>query len=143
MNEIIKGPHRWKPGQSGNPSGRPAGARSKFSEAFMRDLAKTWAERGGDIVEMVATTEPARFLAVAASLIPKDVSVSLTARLPGNMEPDDWAIAVEVFGAIKQTLPDAAKRQLGEVLEFVAEAIRAHDAKLIECDKPQHEPTTD
>jgi hypothetical protein len=35
-------------------------------------------------------------------------------------------------GAIKQALPDANQRQPGEVMQFVLDAIRSHDAKLIE-----------
>src|SRR5262245_5977599 len=122
---MTKYPNRWLPGQSGNLNGRPRGARTEFSTGFMRDLARVWAERGGDIIERVATEDPSRFFAVAASLIPKDVQVSLQARLPGGLEPDDWSIALSVFEAIKTALPDANKRQPAEVLNFVLEAIRA------------------
>src|SRR3954471_6284187 len=33
-------------GKSGNPAGRPKGAKSKFSEAFWRDLHEVWEEHG-------------------------------------------------------------------------------------------------
>jgi hypothetical protein len=79
-----------------------------------------------------AVLEPAKFMAICASLIPKDVQLSLSARLPGGLEPDDWQLALAVFGAIREALPNANKRQPGEVLEFVLNAIRQADAKLIE-----------
>jgi hypothetical protein len=41
MNDIVDKPWRFKPGQSGNPTGRPPGARGRFSEAFVNDVATT------------------------------------------------------------------------------------------------------
>ena len=32
----------WKPGQSGNPKGRPQGSRNKLSEDFLADLHDAW-----------------------------------------------------------------------------------------------------
>jgi len=60
------------------------------------------------------------------------VQLSLTVRLPGGLEPDDWQIALAVFQAVRDALPDASKRPPSEVMAFVLEAIRAHDAKLVE-----------
>jgi hypothetical protein len=134
QNGITRHPGQWKPGQSGNLAGRPAGSRGKFSDAFYRDLAATWAELGERAMRETAQLEPAKFVAICASLIPKDVQVSLSARLPGGLEPDDWAIAVSVFQAIKDALPSANQRQPGEVMQFVLDAIRQADAKLIESE---------
>jgi len=131
--EVVRDDRgRFKNG-SASLGGRPLGSRHKFSETFLRDLSAKWAECGSDIIDRVAATEPAKFFSVAASLIPRDVQVSLTARLPGNLEPEEWLIATETFQAIRQALPEADKRQPGEVLSFVLDAIRAHDAKLIEA----------
>jgi hypothetical protein len=41
-----------------------------------------------------------------------------------------------VFCGGKEALPDANKRQPGEVLSFVLDAIRAYDAKTICTEKP-------
>src|SRR5262245_9260564 len=128
----MNDPNRWLPGQSGNLTGRPRGARTEFSTSFMRDLARVWAKRGGDIIEKVAANDPSRFFAVAASLIPRDVAISIEQRLPGGLSPDDWSIAMGVFQAVKEALPDANSRAPGEVLNFVLDAIKAHRAPLIE-----------
>jgi hypothetical protein len=48
-------------------------------------------------------------------LIPKDVSVSLTAALTGNLEASDWTLILEVLGAVKRGLPDAGARAPSEV----------------------------
>ena len=120
------------PGQSGNPNGRPLGARTEFSTSFMRDLARVWAKCGADTIEKVAATDPSRFFAVASTLIPRDVAISIEQRLPGGLPAEDWAIVLEVMSAVKQAVPDANSRRPGEVMELVLQALRAHEAKTID-----------
>jgi hypothetical protein len=91
----------------------------------------------------MAVDESARFAELCGRLIPRDAQVSLSTRMPGGLEPDDWQLAIEVFRAVKEALPDASNRQPGEVMNFVLDAIRSRDAKLIECNTTQHETTTD
>ena len=135
MSDVQRADNgRWKPGISGNENGRPPGRGNLFQETFKRDLAESWAEHGARVLNTEATDEPAKFLAVCASLIPRDVQVSLTSRLPGGLEPSDWQLALELFGAIKEALPDAGEREPGAVLEFVLQAVRAQGAKLIAPD---------
>jgi hypothetical protein len=71
-------------------------------------------------------------VAIASHLIPKDVSVSLSARLPANLDATDWQMLIETLDAIKQCLPDAGQRQPGEVMRYVLEAIRLANAPTIE-----------
>jgi hypothetical protein len=123
---------RWAPGVSGNAAGRPIGTRNRFSETFVSDIAATWDKHGAAILDKMAADEPSRFAEMCGRLIPRDVQVSLQTRLPGNLEPDEWQLAMEVFQAIKGALPDAGNRQPGEVMAYVLEALRSHDAKLIE-----------
>ena len=40
----------WQPGQSGNPSGRPKGARSKLSEGFLNALQADFEQHGPDVI---------------------------------------------------------------------------------------------
>lgn len=129
----VHNPSRWLPGESGNPNGRPLGSRSQFSASFLRDLAASWSDCGPDVLSRVAASDPSRYLAVCSTLIPKDVQVSIEARTPGNLSPEDWQLVTEVMGAIRKALPDAGQRQPGEVMQHVLEALRSHDAQLIEA----------
>lgn len=123
---------RWLPGQSGNAAGKVVGTRNRFSEKFVSDVAAIWDQHGASVLEKMVAEEPARFADMCSRLIPRDVSLTVSQRLPGGLEAEDWAIAVSLFGAIKQALPDASTRSPSEVLNFVLEAIRSFDAKLIE-----------
>jgi hypothetical protein len=77
----------WKPGQSGNPLGRPQGARSKFSEAAVANLLEDWTTHGPGVLAKVRTADPSTYLRVAFSIIPKDVQIALETR--GPMDSDE------------------------------------------------------
>lgn len=70
----------WKPGQSGNPLGRPQGARSKFSEAACADALADWTTHGKDTLARVRQDDPSTYLRVLFSIIPKDIAVSIEQR---------------------------------------------------------------
>ena len=62
----------WQPGQSGNPSGRPQGARSKLSEKFILALHDDFAAHGPSVIEKVRKNLPGVYLKVVASLLPRE-----------------------------------------------------------------------
>lgn len=62
---------KFKPGQSGNPSGRPKGSHNKFSESLVQLLSADYDEHGRDVIEQVRQKHPLQYLRLIASLLPK------------------------------------------------------------------------
>lgn len=119
---------RWKPGQSGNPSGRPVGSRSKFSEAMVADFAADWNEHGAAVLERVRMTDPATYLRVAAVLVPKELNVAVEQKTPGGLDVEEWQILRAVVDVIKARAPNG---DLRSTLELIDHTLRADQAKMI------------
>ena len=122
----------WQPGESGNPNGRPIGARGRFSQRFIADLTDAWEKHGATALEQTAKLYPDRFVGICSHLIPKDVSVESYSGVAGRSGGERLDADLGGVGAVKRGLPDAGVRPPGEVMSFVLAAIRAHDAKVIE-----------
>jgi uncharacterized protein DUF5681 len=66
----------FKPGQSGNPSGRPKGSRHKLSEAFLAELLADFEAGGRAAIERCRPERPDVYVRLVASLLPKQQSLT-------------------------------------------------------------------
>ena len=67
----------WKPGQSGNPKGRPAGARQRLGTAFLEALEADFSEHGVDAIERVWRDKPEVYIKLVADLVPKEANLNI------------------------------------------------------------------
>ena len=81
-------------GRSGNPAGRPKGARNRFSEALVTDFADDWQEHGAGVIAQVRHQDPVAYLSIATRLVPKEFLIETG----GTVEhmSDDELIAIIV-----------------------------------------------
>jgi hypothetical protein len=133
----------WKPGQSGNPKGRPKQQpnvdRAGLEAEYVASFAEHFAEHGLRAIVQVYQQDPARYLQFAGTLLPKEIQLQLTQKLPGGLSVADWGLLMEVKDAIERAMPDARERRPGDVLNYVLAALDAYappaEARLIESAK--------
>src|SRR5262245_51509442 len=117
----------WKPGQSGNPAGRPQGARSRFSETAVANLLEDWTKHGPGVLAKVRADDPSTYLRVAFSIIPKDVQIALETR--GPMDSDEMRKVRRVVELIDAC--GAGGLDPENVFAWIEEDLRARMAKTI------------
>lgn len=71
----------WKPGQSGNPAGRPIAARQRLTDAFIKDLSEHYSRCGAEIITRVAEQDPVAYLNVVARFIPKETELTINSNI--------------------------------------------------------------
>ena len=77
---------RFQPGNTvSRKGGRPKGSRNKLGEAFVSDLYQHWQANGVEVLERAAKEKPADYLKVVASILPKDIKVSLETMSDGEL----------------------------------------------------------
>ena len=77
----------FKPGQSGNPAGRPKGARSKLGEDFLNALHEDFQAHGVTAIANVREKKPDQYLKVIAMILPKDINLNVNSL--GEMSDDE------------------------------------------------------
>ena len=90
---------RFKPGQSGNPKGRPKGARSRVSESLLEELAQHFETKGKDAIDVVFKERPHDYLKIIASLVPKQMEIDdLRPKLKAEDLTDDQLAEIALGG---------------------------------------------
>ena len=74
---MAVNPANFKPGQSGNPAGRPKGSRHKLSESFLKALAEDFDQHGVGVLAKVRETDPSTYVRVIAQVLPKEATIDI------------------------------------------------------------------
>ena len=104
----------WKPGQSGNPKGRPQGSRNKLSEEFLADLHEAGSAFGKPALMTAAWTHPVEFVRVVASLIPRELEATIT---PVTERMSDAQLEAIIARGIEGGLDPAAPDEDAQIIE--------------------------
>lgn len=110
----------WKPGQSGNPTGRPKGSRSAISSKYVLDLYNHWNTYGRQAIHKLYKEDVAAYVRAVGALVPKEhkVEISVDQELAG-MNGD------EIEAYLFQQLVDNARERGVPEEELEEEASRA------------------
>jgi hypothetical protein len=97
-----------KPWQRGgptpNPLGRKRGTPNKFSRAFLADVAEKWHAHGADVLDEVRHDDPATFLRVCASLVPREILLTTQNATPVSQmsETELQAVIIEDISGVER-----------------------------------------
>jgi hypothetical protein len=110
------GKGQFLPGHKHVGPGRPKGSRNKLAEDFIADLHEIWQRHGLQALRDCAQNEPSRFVAICASLLPKDVDIKHDISITRALT------AVEAFRVLRDIGDDAR-----EVARLEASTVNAID----------------
>lgn len=100
--------HWFKPGQSGNPAGKPKGARHKLTQDFVQALADDFSLHGRAAISKVREEDPGKYCDIVAKLVPKDIDVTVNA---SDAFVKMWeTVAAGTFNAMAEDIEAAEAR---------------------------------
>ena len=114
MADLAKDPEtgRFLAGNSGN-GGRRKGSRAKLGEAFLEDMRDAWETQGKEVIDRVIADRPQDFMKVIASLLPRDVN--LTVNNMDDATDDELLQRIrDIDAAIRPFLDATGEAGLGE-----------------------------
>jgi len=99
-------------------------ARRELVDDIIDNLAVSWKQYGPNVLDYLAKNDQVAYAKLAVSILPKDVLVSVEQRVPGGLEPQDWALMLRVLDTIKANVPLEANAGPQEVFSVIEEALR-------------------
>ena len=111
---MPKSSGSWKPGQSGNPAGRPLGSKDAITKAFLDTITADFEKHGAAVVEGARERNPNEYLRVIASILPKDQNLrvqtdELSDRFKAMLERRDGAEKDEGLGRDAELAKEIAR----------------------------------
>lgn len=117
----------FQPGESGNPSGRPKGARNKLSETFLETLLDDFVANGEHAIEALRKSDPKAYLHIIATVTAKvplaEINVNSNTQVNNNRvmfvtdhgTDEEWEAKLQAQQSALVT--DASKQPTGEPSE--------------------------
>jgi hypothetical protein len=125
---------RFKRGVSGNPAGRPKGARSKLGAAFLEALADNFDKYGIETIEKVRQRDPVAYVKVIKDVLPREVVLRAFTEHNINVFSDAAEIQdAKEFAAAFAVLERAARELVG-IEEPAAMAYVPEEEETIEAE---------
>ena len=93
-----------EPGRSGNPGGKPVGARNRLTKAFLNALADDFEQNGKQAIIDCRENKPDAYIKAIAALCPKEVEVK---RPLEEMSADELLTAVRALEGFLAAQPPA------------------------------------
>jgi hypothetical protein len=85
--------------------GRPRGSRNRLRGGFLADLAADWEENGADVIRIVRMEEPATYLKIVASLMPREMTIE---SVVSDMRDDELDELIEALRERHEALTQAS-----------------------------------
>lgn len=92
--------------------GRVRGSRNKLSADFISAMAKDFEEHGSDVIRIVRTEEPATWLKIVASMLPKELDIN-DSRLK-DVSDEELDLLIEIAKQRLSARGDVAGADSGE-----------------------------
>ena len=108
----LAGLTNFKPGQSGNPGGKPVASRNRLQASFMRAMANDFEEFGEAAIIQMREERPSDYIRAIASLMPKELEIT---------RPLDDVSDEELNAAITAVRAVIAAQNTGAGAEITAE----------------------
>jgi hypothetical protein len=118
---CAKDTGRWLPGKSGNPAGRPQGARQRIAERLIADIADVWERHGQNVLSRLAVDDPAKLATIAYNLLPRDVFLHVENN--SAIAGEDRRMLLDLLDVVKRAGAEARNPEL--VFQWIADDLRA------------------
>jgi uncharacterized protein DUF5681 len=117
IQKKQRGNPTWQKGQSGNPAGRPLGSRNKIAENVLTSFSLVTGEDAERSLRELRDSDPGKFWQIAASLLPREVAMTVQQSLPGNLDPESYGTLRRVVELIDRLAPATDPQSVFETLE--------------------------
>lgn len=94
----ISGLRPWRPGQSGNPGGKPVGTRNRITKKFLEALADDFEAHGRDAIAAAREKDPVGYMRAIVALCPHEMIIE---RPIDGLTDDELADIIEALRAAR------------------------------------------